>query len=271
MKQLKFAYAGAVLATALFVAMSVWTACSDGSSKVPLSPNAVSTNSLADTQEFSPRAKEDTVASERVGASVDAVLAYEFSALMDSHTDDNWRETVEKLLYIDFQQEGMTYDEQEALRQFYRTALDRDLAASGAPSEGEGQTLSLIREELRRTALDISSPPGNAVVFDEKEDKARTRSGGDGDDCDGFQACAWRARNECQRYANAEAAVISAAAVYGCAFVGVISGTVTANPLIGVGSGVTCRLLTGGYLNYIKRLLEEECTVSKCGYFPRCI
>ena len=102
MKQLKFAYAGAVLATALFVAMSVWTACSDGSSKVPLSPNAVSTNSLADTQEFSPRAKEDTVASERVGASVDAVLAYEFSALMDSHTDDNWRATVEKLLYIDF-------------------------------------------------------------------------------------------------------------------------------------------------------------------------
>ena len=165
----------------------------------------------------------------------------------------------------------MTYDEQEALRQFYRTVLDRDLAASGAPAEGEDRKLSLIREELRRTALDISSPPGNTVVFDEKEDKTQTRYGGDGDDCDTYQGCAWRARNKCQRYADAEAAVISAAAVYGCTFVSVIGGTVTANVLISVGSGLACRLLSAGYLNYIKRLLEEECTVTTCGYYPHCI
>ncbi len=165
----------------------------------------------------------------------------------------------------------MTYDEQEALRQFYRTVLDRDFAASGAPSEGEDRKLSLIREELRRTVLDISSPPENITVLDEREDKAQTRSGGDGDDCDTYQGCAWRARNKCQRYADAEAAVISAAAVYGCTFVGVVGATVTANPLIGVGSGLACRLLSAGYLNFIKRPLEEKCTVMTCGYYPHCI
>ena len=65
--------------------------------------------------------------------------------------------------------------------------------------------------------------------------------------------------------------VISAAAANACIFAGVVGTAVTSNPLIGIGSGLSYRLLTSAYPQYIKRLLEQECTMMKCRHYPKCI
>ena len=207
-------------------------------------------------------------------ARAEAVLAYEFASLMKTQFGEDWREPVTKLLHMDFVAVGMTPEEQQSTRDFYRIVTDADLAASGVPDAEDDHAVVSFRDQLRGAASDVAFEVAVPTVSANAEDPDTEEpegDGGDGDDCDSWQACAYRARNECQQYARDEAAVISAAAVTTCVFVGVISGTITANPLIGVGSGVTCRLLTSAYLNYIKRLLEEECTTLRCGYYPQCI
>ena len=207
-------------------------------------------------------------------ARTDAVVAYEFASLMEGRFGAGWRGPVVKVLHMDFVSVGMTPEEQRSIREFYSIVTDPDLAKSGAPSAADDDATTSLRHQLREAgisvALDIAPPTAWTSREDPDTDGPRGDNG-DGDDCDSWQACAYRARNECQKYAKDEAAVISAAAVTTCVFVGVVGGTVTANPLIGVGSGLTCRLLTSAYLNYIKRLLEEECTTTKCGYYPHCI
>lgn len=193
---------------------------------------------------------------------------------MESRFGEGWRGPVVKVLHMDFVSVGMMPEEQRRIREFYKIVTDPDVAASGAPDSGDDDAIASLRHQLREAAsnvaLDIATPTPWASREDSDTDGPKSDNG-DGDDCDSWQACAYRARNECQKYAKDEAAVISAAAVTTCVFVGVVGGTVTANPLIGVGSGLTCRLLTSAYLNYIKRLLEEECTTAKCGYYPHCI
>ena len=227
-----------------------------------------------------PRGRSRTTSGEETGetrsstARTDAVVAYEFASLMEGRFGEGWRRPVVKVLHMDFVSVGMTPEEQRSIREFYSIVTDPDLAKSGAPSAGDDDTITSLRHQLRgagsSVALDIAPPTAWTSREDPDADGPRSDNG-DGDDCDSWQSCAYRARNECQKYAKDEAAVISAAAVTTCVFVGVVGGTVTANPLVGVGSGLTCRLLTSAYLNYIKRLLEEECTTAKCGSYPHCI
>ena len=119
---------------------------------------------------------------------------------------------------------------------------------------------------LNGVALDVMPPV--VQPNDDDPDTGAEEDGGGGDDCESYQACAFRACNECQLYAKREAAVITAAAEIACTFVAVAETSVTKMPIL-----VTpvCVLLTDAYLTYVKRLLEEECTVMKCGYYPYCI
>ena len=281
--------AGRIAAAACLIAAFVVGSCADPGT-TPHTPTVPSTQTVkpqtsgVTTSVLPDRSTNEDPGESRMSESrAEAVLAHEFASRMEERFGAGWRTSVRKLLDMDFVAIGMSPAEQRGIRDFYRVVTDVSLAASGAPRVEDHEAVVSFRQRLREAGNDRGSQPValNGVALDvmtpivqknsDDPDAGPEGDAGDGDDCESYQACAHRARNECQQYATAEALIISEAAVQACVWVGVIGGTVTSNPLVGVGSGLVCRLLTSSYLNYIKRLLEEECTTMKCGYYPYCI
>lgn len=95
----------------------------------------------------------------------------------------------------------------------------------------------------------------------------------DGDDstCNEHDGCVNRNRSQCQQFATEQVGFVTLAANYGCIWVAVLSGTFTANPLIGIGAGALCAFLTDGLLRHMRRQYIDDCLIMTCGTYPHCV
>ena len=254
-----------VAVAAFLFAGGSWLACeADGPSAPTASPAAVSRTDAAEPVGGSDSPELLS------GDEALAIWAYEARSTFEARFGPEWTALARNALGVNLVAGGATKEQAESFRRMVRLVLDADLAAAGAPSAAGGRAASDLRRKLRAARL----PFGHDVAYSTAPvSRAVPPPPFDGSDdtCNAYDACVGRNRSRCQRYAQDEMAFVILASDQGCIWVGILGGTATSNPLIGLGAGALCQFISSGLRRYMESAYEEDCLAMTCGTYPNCI
>ena len=254
-----------VAVAALIFAGGWWLACQADGPAAPTAPPAPANRTGAAEAAGAPDSTDVLSGDEAL-----AIWAYEARSTFEARFGPEWTTLARNALGVNLVAGGATEEQAESFRRLVRLVLDADLAAAGSPAAAEGDAASDLRRELRAARL----PFGGEVAYSTAPvPRSGPPSGFDGSDdtCNHYDACVGRNRSRCQRYAQDEMAFVILASDQGCIWVGVLSGTATSNPLIGLGAGALCQFISSGLRRYMESAFEENCLVIACGTYPYCI